>query len=115
MNIRTALVSSVAAAVVVVGAGTATAAPADRAVKQSGGAAGLVAAVVQTGDIKVVEVGDVTLEDVVTVGDVSVQVENILNNNNVVQDVLNNNDVDVEDVVDIAIVDNVLIVVVDTL
>jgi hypothetical protein len=114
MKITTAVLAATAA-LTIASAGAASAAAPDRAITQSGGAAGLVAAVVQTGDIKVVEVGDVTLEDVVTVGDVTVQVENILNRNQVVKNVLNNNNVTVTDVVDVAIVDNVLVLIVDVL
>ena len=114
---RTAAALMSAAALSVTGVAMATpaqAAPTNTAV---GGAAGLVAAVLQlqTGDI------DVAVID----GDVNVAVENVLNNNRVLQNFLNNNTVVVdalndnkitlEDVVDIRIVDNVLILVVDVL
>lgn len=91
--------------------GVAAAAPPERAVTQSGGAAGLVAAVVQANIQNV----DVTVVD----GDVNVTLENILNNNRILNDSLNNNqilsnflndnDIDINDVVDVTIVDNVLV------
>lgn len=117
MNAKKAFLATTAAVALGVGtAGTAHAAPGSNAVNQSGGAAGgLVAAVVQAGNVEVVEIGDVTLTDVDVVDIDSIAIENVLNNNDVVQDVLNQNDVDVEDVVNIAIVDNVLVLVVDVL
>lgn len=67
---------------------------------QSGGAAGLVAAVVNANvqDVRV------TVVD----GDVNVTLTNLLNNNEILNNVLN--DVTVTDVVDVTVVDNVLVV-----
>ena len=76
-------------------AAPAAAAPTNTA---TGGAAGLIAAVVQLQDVEVT---------VVDLDDVDVAVENVLNNNRVLnnafQDFLNNNDVDVDvnDVIDV--------------
>ena len=118
---RTAAALTSAAALSVTGVAMATpasAAPPERAVTQTGGAAaGLIAAVVQVNDVQVVNVENspITVDRVVTIGDVNVNVEDVLNNNRVLQNILNNNDVNIEDVVDLAIVDNVLIVVVDVL
>lgn len=83
----------------------ATAAPSVN--NQSGGAAGLVAAVVQAN----VQDVDVTVVD----GDVNVALTNILNNNRILQDILNDNNVVVTDVVDVTVVDNVLVILVDVL
>lgn len=103
MDIRNRFVAVTAASLLAVGgfASTAAAAPAD--VNQSGGAAGLVAAVVNAN----VQDVDVT---VVEVGDVNVSLENVLNNNRILQDFLNENDIDVDvtDVVDVTVVDNIL-------
>ena len=106
MKVRKALATVSAATLLSAGfTGSAMAAPRDAGVVQSGGAAGLVAAVVNA------NVQDVDI-DVVQVGDVNVRLQNVLNNNRIIQDVLNNNDIDVviTDVVDVAVVDNVLVV-----
>ncbi len=70
---------------------------------QSGGAAGLVAAVVQA---NVQEVRVITVET----GDINVALTNLLNNNRILTDFLNSNTVTVTDVVDVTIVDNVLVI-----
>lgn len=70
---------------------------------QSGGAAGLVAAVVNA-NVQDVEV------NVVRTGDINVTLTNLLNNNRVLTDFLNNNNVDVNDVVDVNIIGNVLVI-----
>lgn len=74
---------------------------------QSGGAAGLVAAVVNA-NVQDVEV------NVVRTGDVNVALTNLLNNNRVLTDFLNNNlnnnNVTVTDVVDVNIVGDVLVI-----
>lgn len=70
---------------------------------QSGGAAGLVAAVVNA-NIQDVEV------NVVRTGDINVALTNVLNNNRILTDILNENQVTVTDVVDVTIEDNVLII-----
>ncbi len=70
---------------------------------QSGGAAGLVAAVVNA-NVQDVEV------NVVRTGDINVTLTNVLNNNRILTDFLNNNNVTVTDVVDVNIVDNVLVI-----
>ncbi len=75
---------------------------------QSGGAAGLVAAVVNA-NVQDVEV------NVVRTGDINVALTNVLNNNRILTDILNDNNVVVTDVVDVTLVDNVLVVVVDIL
>ena len=121
MNIRrTAAALTSAAALSVSGvalAGPASAVPQKTVTQTGGAAAGLIAAVVQVNDVQVVNVENspITVDRVVTIGDVNVNVEDVLNNNRVLQNILNNNDVNIEDVVDLAIVDNVLIVVVDVL
>ncbi len=85
-------------------AAPAAAVPTNNAV---GGAAGLIAAVLQVQDVTVT---------VVDIDDVNVAVENVLNNNQVLNDAfqnfLNNNDVDVnvEDVVDVAILNGGVVV-----
>ncbi len=86
-------------------AAPAAAAPTNTA---AGGAAGLIAAVIQLQDVEVT---------VVDIDEVNVAVENVLNNNDVLnnafQNFLNNNDVDVnvEDVIDVAILDDGSVVV----
>lgn len=70
---------------------------------QSGGAAGLVAAVVNA------NVTDVEV-NVVRTGDINVTLTNVLNNNRILTDFLNDNNVTVTDVVDVTIVDNVLVI-----
>ena len=118
---RTAAALTSAAALSVTGIAMATpasAAPPERAVTQTGGAAaGLIAAVVQVSEVRVVTLEDspITVDRVVTIGDINVDIQDVLNNNRILQNILNNNDVDISDVVDIAIVDNVLVVVVDVL
>lgn len=100
MNITKSLATVAVASVLSVG----TALPASAAPNtnnQSGGAAGLVAAVVNA---NVQEVRIVTVE----AGDVNVALTNLLNNNRVLTDFLNNNTV--TDVVDVTIVDNVLVI-----
>ena len=82
---------------------TAGPASAARPTQTGGAVAGLVAAVVQTGDIEIITV---------ETGDINVRLQNILNNNQILTDFLNNNDVNIEDVVDITVVDNVIQVVV---
>lgn len=84
-------------------AAPATAAPNTN--NQSGGAAGLVAAVVQA-NVQDVEV------NVVRTGDINVALDNVLNNNRILTDFLNQNDVDITlvDVVDVNIIDNVLVI-----
>ncbi len=71
--------------------------------QNAGAVAGLVAAIVQA------QVQDVEI-NVVEVGDVNVQLQNVLNNNRILTDFLNDNNVNIEDVVDINIVDNVIVV-----
>ena len=63
----------------------------------------LVAAVVQTGDIRLVTV---------ETGDINVDIQNVLNNKRVLTDFLNNNNINVEDVVDIVLVGNTVVVTV---
>jgi hypothetical protein len=70
---------------------------------QSGGAAGLVAAVVNA-NVQDVEV------NVVRTGDINVALTNVLNNNRILTDFLNDNQVTVTDVVDVNIVGNVLVI-----
>ena len=100
MNMRNRIAAASTAGVLAFGAmtGVAAAAPSDRAVTQTGGAAGLVAAVVQANVTDV----EVTVVD----GDVNVALSNILNNNRILQNFLNNNQFD--DVVSVEIVDSVL-------
>jgi hypothetical protein len=107
MDIRKRVLTLTTAATLAFGvlAGPALAHPSNRAVQQTGGAAGLVAAVVQANitDVEVV---------VVEVGDVNVTVQNVLNNARILNNVLRNADIDVvvTDVVDVAIVENVLVI-----
>ncbi len=108
MNISKALAAAATAGVLTFGAAApASAAPANNA---AGGAAGLIAAVLQ------VQTGDVTVVDISN-NNVNVAVQNVLNNNQVLnnafQNFLNNNDVDVnvEDVIDVAILDDGSVVV----
>ena len=98
--LRRASVAAVLAAVaMVLTAGAASAAPAD-ATRQSGGAAGLIAAVVQVDDTlnDLSVLSDVGSIEVITVKDSLnnvLQNARFLNNVTVLQDFLNNNDVDV--------------------
>ena len=121
MNIRrTAAALTSAAALSFSGvalAGPASAVPQKTVTQTGGAAAGLIAAVVQVNDVQVVNVSQnvIVVDDVVTIGDINVDIRDVLNNNRILQNILNNNDVDISDVVDIAIVDNVLVVVVDVL
>ncbi len=102
MNLAKSLATVTTAGVLCIGmAAPASAAPNSN--NQSGGAAGLVAAVVQA-NVQEVRV------DVVEVGDVNVMLTNVLNNNRILTDFLNNNNVTVTDVVDVTIVDNVLVI-----
>ena len=84
-------------------AGAASAAPVN---EQAGGAAGLIAAVVQLQDV------DVTVID----GDVNVAVQNVLNRNRVLnnafQNFLNENDIDIaiSDVADVAILNGGVVI-----
>ena len=82
-----------------------TAAPASaaRPTQQAIALGGLIAAVVQTGDIEVITVDT---------GNINVDIQNVLNNNRVLTDFLNDNNVNIEDVIDITVVDNVIQVVV---
>lgn len=104
-NISKALATAATAGVLTFGVvAPASAAPTNNAV---GGAAGLIAAVLQ------VQTGDVTVVDI---DNVNVAVQNVLNNNQVLNDAfqnfLNNNDVDVDvnDVVDVAILNGGVVV-----
>ncbi len=109
VNISKALATAATAGLLTFGvAAPASAAPRNEA---AGGAAGLIAAVlqVQTGNISVVRVGDV-----------NVAVQNVLNNNEVLneafQNFLNNNNirVDANDVVDVRILNGGIVIVVPT-
>ena len=97
---RTSLAAVIAAfAMVVTSAAAASAAPVD-ATRQSGGAAGLVAAVVQVDDTlnNLSVLSDIGSVEVITVKDSLnnvLQNARFLNNVTVLQDFLNNNDVDV--------------------
>lgn len=102
MKLARSLAAVATAGVLSIGmASPAAAAPSTN--NQSGGAAGLVAAVVNA------NVQDVQVR-VVEVGDVNVTLTNVLNNNRILTDFLNDNQVTVTDVVDVTIVDNVLVV-----
>ena len=102
LSTRKILAGAAVATALTLGA-TAGPAAAARPTQQAGAVGGLVAAVVQTGDIRIVTV---------ETGDINVELQNILNNNRVLTDFLNNNDVNIEDVIDITVVDNVVQVVV---
>lgn len=98
MNLTKSLATVATAGVLSIGMMTpASAAP---GVNQSGGAAGLVAAVVNAN----VQDVEVTVVD----GDVNVALTNILNRNRILTDFLNDNEVTVDDVVSVRIVDSVL-------
>ena len=102
MNVSKSLATIAAAGLLAIGvAAPASAAPNRN--NQSGGAAGLVAAVVNA-NVQEVEV------NVVRTGDVNVALTNLLNNNRVLTNFLNNNNVDVNDVVDVTIVGNTLVI-----
>ena len=91
--------TGMAAALTLGAAGPASAAPR----QQAAVVGALVAAVVQTGDIRIVTV---------ETGDINVDIQNVLNNNQVLTDFLNNNNINVEDVVDIVLVGNTVVVTV---
>ncbi len=107
MKISKTLATVATAGVLTFGvAAPAAAAPRNDAV---GGAAGLIAAVLQVQDV------DVTVVDVSN-NNVNVAVQNVLNNNQVLnnafQNFLNNNDVDVDinDVLDVAILNGDIVI-----
>lgn len=99
MNFTKSLATVATAGVLSIGM-VAPASAAPNANNQSGGAAGLVAAVVNAN----VQDVEVTVVD----GDVNVALTNILNNNRILTNILNENDVTVTDVVSVEIVDSVL-------